>query len=62
MTSVGPLFPDAYAFGWVVALVVPVIAVALGLLALYFVIRRAVAGGIRDARKREPRSAAADDH
>lgn len=56
MTSIGPLLPDTYAFGWVLALVVPVIVAAVVLLILYLVIRRAVAGGIRDARKQELRA------
>jgi hypothetical protein len=47
---VGPLLPDAYVVTWVFALIVPIVLAALGLLLLYFVIKRAVVAGIREAR------------
>lgn len=53
MTSIGPVLPEPYVFGWILALVVPLLVAAVVLLVLYLVIRGAVAGGIRDARNRE---------
>lgn len=52
-TTVGPVLPDVYAVAWIYAIIVPVVLVALGLLLLYFVIKRAVVSGIREARAAE---------
>ena len=57
-TAVGPVLPDAYAVAWIYALIVPVVLSALGLLLLYFVIKRAVVAGIREARAADRASTA----
>ena len=49
MHSVGPLLPEVYSFGWVLALGALLVIVALAGALLYLIVRKAVAAGLRDA-------------